>query len=213
MSRPYTLPRAMLRCSFASGSELQKIPVAVLGACSSIGQRLVEILSSHPWFEIVQLTSCEKSVGKPYSEAVHWLLPTEIPIHVRSMVVTDHQKQSKARFAFSVLEGLLESVSLSFKKKVSLDEVRRAFIEFRPSKEVQALPSACKRVSHFFDEQDAPQPKFHKYLEGGMAVSVGALRPSALLDYKFLVLSHNAIRGAAGGLVQITELVSQFIAK
>ncbi len=339
----------------------KRIPVAVLGATGTVGQRMIEILSEHPWFEIVQLGASLQSKGKRYKDAVHWLLPSSIPSSVADMQVEECAPRKGIALAFSALdssvaeeveklysnagvhvvtnakshrmkdwvplvipevnvdhlqivdkaiaegkgaivanpncatiglcvalkplveqfgvdkihvttfqstsgagfpgvaslsildnvipfidgeedkveteplkifsdlkdgvfhapemkisasctrvpvtEGHLESVSVSLKKKVSIDEVERAFHEFTSPLSEMKLPMSPKRPIHFFHERSYPQPKLHRMSEKGMAVSVGALRPCSLFDYKFFLLSHNTIRGAAGGTVQIAELL------
>ena len=69
------------------------------------------------------------------------------------------------------------------------------------------LPSAPKQFLHYFEEPDRPQTRLDRDLEGGMAVSVGRLRPDTQYDYKFVCLSHNTLRGAAGGAVLLAELL------
>ena len=69
------------------------------------------------------------------------------------------------------------------------------------------LPSAPKQFIHYFEEPDRPQAKLDRELEGGMAVSMGRLRPDTQYDYKFVGLSHNTLRGAAGGAVLLAELL------
>ena len=68
------------------------------------------------------------------------------------------------------------------------------------------LPSAPDPLIHYLTEPDAPQPRLHRDLGGGMAISVGRLRPCPLLDYRFVTLSHNTVRGAAGGSILVAEL-------
>ena len=82
----------------------EKIPVAVLGATGTVGQRFVSLLADHPWFEIVSVTGSERSEGKAYGEAARWLLPSEIPLKVREMRVnhSDGRLQG-ARLLFSAL--------------------------------------------------------------------------------------------------------------
>ena len=69
------------------------------------------------------------------------------------------------------------------------------------------LPSAPKQFLHYFEEADRPQTKLDRNLEGGMAVSIGRLREDTQYDYKFVCLSHNTLRGAAGGAVLLAELL------
>ncbi len=71
------------------------------------------------------------------------------------------------------------------------------------------LPTAPLRPIYYFDEPNYPQPKLHRNLDKGMAVSIGRLRKCPLLDYKFVLLSHNTIRGAAGGAILNAELALQ----
>ena len=70
-----------------------------------------------------------------------------------------------------------------------------------------ALPSAPKQFLHYFEEDNMPQTRLHRDLEGGMAISLGRLREDTQYDYKFVGLSHNTLRGAAGGAVLLAELL------
>ena len=69
------------------------------------------------------------------------------------------------------------------------------------------LPSAPKQFLTYFEEENRPQTRLDRDLEGGMGVSIGRLREDALYDYKFVSLSHNTLRGAAGGAVLMAELL------
>lgn len=106
-----------------------------------------------------------------------------------------------------VTEGHLEMVSVKLKEKATLEQVKRALQEFSSPLEGLHLPSSPLKVIHYFEEDDFPQPKLHRDLEQGMSVSVGRLRPDPLFDYKFVCLSHNTVRGAAGGAILIAELL------
>ena len=70
------------------------------------------------------------------------------------------------------------------------------------------LPSAPKQFLHYFHENDRPQPRLDRNLENGMAVSIGRLRPDTQYTIKFVCLSHNTLRGAAGGAVLMAELLA-----
>ena len=95
----------------------------------------------------------------------------------------------------------MAAVFFSLDQKVSKEEIIRRWESFRgPAQELE-LPSAPKQFLHYFTEDDRPQPKLDRDLEGGMAVSIGRLRPDTPYDYKFVCLSHNTLRGAAGGAV------------
>jgi len=69
------------------------------------------------------------------------------------------------------------------------------------------LPSAPKQPIAYFYEEKYPQPKIHRNIDKGMAVAVGRLRECPIFDYKFVIISHNTIRGAAGGTILIAELM------
>ena len=71
----------------------------------------------------------------------------------------------------------------------------------------RGLPSAPKQFLHYFEEPDRPQTRLDRNLENGMAVSLGRLREDTQYDYKFVGLSHNTLRGAAGGAVLLAELL------
>lgn len=95
----------------------------------------------------------------------------------------------------------------SMEKKATLAEIIDRWERFRgPAQELE-LPSAPKQFLHYFTENDRPQPKLDRDLEGGMAVSVGRLRADTQYDYKFVCLSHNTLRGAAGGALLMAELL------
>lgn len=337
----------------------QPIPVAVLGATGSVGQRFVQLLEKHPWFKLVALTASERSAGKRYAEAVRWiqttplpeaiarmtLLPTDTeidaplvfsaldagvagdiesdfaghgyvvvsnaknhrmepdvpllvpevnpdhldlvqqqdsgggaiitnpncstiglvlalkPIHdafgithvsvvtmqalsgaglpgIAGMEITDnvvphiggeedkmeretHKILGQLRDGFvtsadiaisaqcnrvNVTDGHTECVSVSLARDATPEELIRAWTSFRSVPQELNLPSAPRQPVHYFHETDFPQPRLHRDLEGGMAVSVGRLRSCSILDYKFVALSHNTIRGAAGGAILAAEL-------
>ena len=87
------------------------------------------------------------------------------------------------------------------------EEIIDAWTSFRGRAQELDLPSAPKQFLHYFTEDNRPQPKLDRDLEGGMAVSIGRLRPDTQYDYKFVCLSHNTLRGAAGGAVLMAELL------
>lgn len=359
MSFVFEAKREKLEVPFTVSDERKKTPVAILGATGSVGQRMVDLVARHPWFEIVQLVASEKNIGKPYEEAVNWLLPTPIPESIKKTIVTSTEKQSPAKIAFSaldasiagpietawaqqgvavvtntkshrmdanvplvipevnidhlrliatqgfpkggmivanpncvtiglciglkplldafsidkvhvttyqaisgagfpgvpsfsimdnvipyisgeeekveseplkifatleentlippnltisascvrvpVIEGHLESISFSTKKPISITEVKNAFLNFTPAVASMKLPLVPKKPIHFLEQLGSPQPRLHKMTENGMGVCVGGLRPCSLFSYKFFLLSHNTIRGAAGGSVLIGE--------
>ncbi len=106
-----------------------------------------------------------------------------------------------------VLDGHTAAVFFSLENKVDVDEIIRRWKEFKGPAQEMELPSAPKQFIHYFTENDRPQPKLDRDLEGGMAISAGRLRPDSQYDYKFVCLSHNTLRGAAGGGVLMAELL------
>ncbi len=346
--------------------ERDKIKVGVLGATGAVGQRFVQLLASHPWFEIAALTASDRSAGKTYAEACRWLLregmpasagamrllPTETgsipsdvtllfsalpgemaadieeqmaaagfavcsnasahrmdpdvpllipdvnpdhtalirvqkarrggsgfivtnpnctathlvcalkPLHdafgLTAVTVVSMQALSGAGYpgvaSLDILDnvipyisgeeekveteprkllgrfdgtgialadfivsaqtnrvpvrnGHLEAVSVKFRQPASLTEVAAAFREYRGEPQRLGLPSAPDPAIVLHTAPDRPQPRLDRLAGNGMATSVGRLRPDPLLDYKFIVLGHNTIRGAAGGAILNAELL------
>jgi aspartate-semialdehyde dehydrogenase len=338
------------------------VPVGILGATGSVGQKFVELLADHPWFEVTALAASAGSAGKPYGEAVRWLMTTPLPdrfarLHVAAcepnlpcrvvfsaldasvageieerfaaggyIVVSnarnhrmepdvpllipevngdhlrliDRQRQrgdggvivtnpncsttglvlalkplldafgleavsvvtlqaasgagypgvasldlldnvipyiggeedkletepkklfgeyvngeiterelaiSAACNRVAVLDGHTECVSVKLRSSPSLEEVIAVWREFTALPQALDLPLAPLHPIHYLDDPRFPQPRLHRGLEGGMAVSVGRLRPCPLLGHKFVVLSHNTVRGAAGGAILNAELM------
>ncbi|MFZ0479718.1 MAG: aspartate-semialdehyde dehydrogenase [Terriglobales bacterium] len=339
-----------------------KISVGILGATGVVGQRFIQMLEHHPWFEVGWLAASDRSEGRPYAEAVRWRLKTAIPERVANMTVSpaspkgapkvifaaldaaiareleplfaeagcavvsnssalrmqsdvplvipevngDHisliQNQSwrkssggfvvtnsncsamglvlalaplhrhfqleavmavtmqavsgagypgvasldilgnvipyikneeekmeeetqkllgtldggkvvPAPFVMSaqcnrvaVEDGHTESISVRLKKKAKAEEIIAAWTDFRGPKGTQ-LPSAPERPVIYMTAPDRPQPRFDCDLGGGMTTSVGRLRPCNVLDWKFTVLSHNTIRGAAGAALLNAEFL------
>ncbi len=86
---------------------MKKIPVSILGATGAVGQRFVEMLVEHPYFEIVSLTGSERSAGKPYGEACRWVLSGSIPEQVQNLVVQSTSTHVLGRVAFSALPAAI----------------------------------------------------------------------------------------------------------
>ncbi len=339
-----------------------KIPVAILGATGSVGQKFIELLSNHPWFEINELCASNKSAGKKYKDTVDWFLKYELRKDVENIVVQKCEPVLKSRIVFSgldsnvagkvetefakagytvisnsknhrmdddvpllvpeinpahlelikfqqfgngcivtnpncsviglvlalkplldnfglnavnvttmqaisgagnpktvkldiednvipfingeeekveveplkifgkfengkisynnfkigvqcnrvnVTDGHTECVQVNLNQKVKNDEIINAWQEFRGEPQNLSLPSAPKRPIYYFSEPNYPQPKYQRNLEDGMAVSVGRLREDPLFDFKFVILSHNTVRGAAGGAILCAELMKE----
>jgi aspartate-semialdehyde dehydrogenase len=337
----------------------KKIPVAILGATGSVGQRFVELLINHPWFEVAELAASDRSAGKKYCEATNWIMQSPLPEKFANMIVKKCEPNLESKIAFSgldasvageiesefakngyyvisnsrnhrfdedvplmipevnhdhldlikvqnykggiitnpncstigmvlalkplydafgidavnvvtmqavsgggypgvpsldiidnvvpfiggeenkmeteplkilgkisgskienaqfkisaqcnrvaVIDGHLETVQVNFKKKPSKEEILKVWKEFKSLPQELDLPSAPKQPIIYFTEDKYPQPKLHRNIDKGMAAAVGRLRECPLFDYKFIVLSHNTIRGAAGGTILIAELM------
>ncbi|MCA1725373.1 MAG: aspartate-semialdehyde dehydrogenase [Thermomicrobia bacterium] len=339
-----------------------KIGVAVLGATGAVGQRFIQLLEGHPWFEVRELVASDRSVGKRYAEAANWLVSPDIPsavaglpvkgvdarlespvvvsslpsdvagdvelrlakeghrifsnasnhrmgadvplivaevnpdhaeaLHVQrkrlgsegfiitngncttitlvlplaplhhafgveAAIVTSLQAASGAGYPgvpsldlidnvvpfiggeeeklqtetakmlgawkggdfrplaipisatctrVPVRDGHTESVSVRLATKATADEMIEAWRSFKGRPQELHLPSAPQRPVIFRDEQDRPQPNRDRMAENGMASVVGRLRPCPILDWKFVVLGHNTIRGAAGASILNAEL-------
>ena len=124
------------------------------------------------------------------------------------IVCTDTPKITAQCLRVPVSDGHTAAVFVSFEKKPTKEEILRAWAEFSGEPQKLALPSAPKQFLHYFEEENRPQAKLDRNLENGMAVSVGRLREDILFDYKFVCLSHNTLRGAAGGAVLMAELLA-----
>jgi aspartate-semialdehyde dehydrogenase len=337
---------------------MTKIPVAILGATGSVGQKFVELLAHHPWFEIAALAASDRSVGKPYREAVNWFQAAPLPRHIAEMQVQPCSPGVPCKIAFSALDagvageieeefaragcvvfsnsrnhrmdpdvpllvpeinpdhmelarsqkygghiitnpncstiglamalkplddrfgveqvhvvtmqalsgagypgvasldiidnvipyisgeeekmqteplkilgrltkngvhshhmrisaqcnrvavqdGHTECVSIKLRAEGTAEELIHAWTSFSAEPQKLNLPTAPLSPIYYFSDHRYPQPKLHRGIDKGMAVSIGRLRPCPLLDYKFVLLSHNTIRGAAGGAILNAEL-------
>lgn len=108
-----------------------------------------------------------------------------------------------------VSDGHTAAVFVTFENKPSKEEILQAWAEFKGEPQELELPHAPKQFIHYFEEDNRPQAKLDRMIEGGMAVSVGILREDTMFDYKFVCLSHNTLRGAAGGGVLLAELLAK----
>lgn len=332
------------------------IPVALLGATGSVGQRFVQLLAGHPWFRLTRVAASPRSVGRPYAEAVRWSRPEPIPTEVRELQLHAATDPGPEELVFSALDAdvageiesdyaakgalvvtnarnhrmdarvpllvpevnaeqldLLEaghggiianpncstigmvlalaplhrnfgvrrvmvttmqalsgagldglrgqviednlipliageeskleseakkilgafgsggiqaadfevsatcvrvpisdghtlSISVELDRPIGIDDLRSAWEDFTAPIDVRTLPTAPERAVVLLDEPDAPQPRLHRELGNGMTASIGRVRPCSILDWKFVTLSHNTLRGAAGGAVLAAEL-------
>lgn len=336
---------------------MKKIPIAILGATGSVGQKFIELLNNHPWFTINELGASERSAGKIYKDAAKWVMSSKLNDDVANIVVKECIPNFESKIIFSaldasvageietlfaqngyyvisnsknhrfdkdvpllipevnhehlnliknkkgaivtnpncstigltlalkplydnfgiemlnvvtmqaisgggypgvpsldilgnvvpfiggeedklkteprkilgslkgneivntdftisaqcnrvpVIDGHLETVQIKFKNKPTKDEIINVWENFKSLPQELELPSAPKQPIHYFSEDYLPQPRLNSNLENGMAVSVGRLRECEIFDFKFVVLSHNTIRGAAGGTLLTAELM------
>ena len=344
---------------------MSKIPVGILGATGTVGQRFIQLLANHPWFQVTALTASDRSIKQKYADVCHWLLPTPMPKDVRDMVVQptegapdldcslvfsalpsesaglveegfaqagylvcsnaaahrldvdvpllipevnpDHtalidiqrrkrgwkglivtsancsttqlvlalkplqdgfglrkvytvtmqaisgagypgvpsmdilgnlipyiggeeeklERESQkllgslegerikdAPFIVSaqcnrvpVREGHTECVSVEFERKPSVGEVIAALEDFRAANNIANLPGSPVQPIIVRKEPDRPQPVRDCEAGNGMSIVVGRVRPCSLFDFKFVVLGHNTLRGAAGGAIHNAELL------
>ena len=112
-------------------------------------------------------------------------------------------------FRVACQDGHMAAVFMKFQDgcKPSMEQIKADWAAFRGPAQELDLPSAPKQFLHYFEEENRPQTKLDRMLERGMAVSIGRLRPDTQYDYKFVCLSHNTLRGAAGGAVLLAELL------
>lgn len=338
----------------------QKINVAILGATGSVGQKFIELLSNHPWFNIAELAASDRSAGKNYCEAVNWIMQTQLDKNLSQFIIQKCEPDLKSKIVFSaldasvageieeefaknghvvisnarnhrfdenvplvipevnsdhidlilhqkfgngfivtnpncstigltmalkplhdkfgieavnvvtmqavsgggypgvpsmdiidnlipyiggeeekmekepkkilgklvkdkilfadfnisaqcnrvpVIDGHTESVQIKFKNKPTKEEIINSWNTFTSEPQMLNLPFAPLNPIIYLEDDKYPQPKLHRNLGNGMSVSVGRLRECSLFDYKFTVLSHNTIRGAAGGTILIAELL------
>lgn len=106
-----------------------------------------------------------------------------------------------------VSDGHMGAVFVRFENKPSKEEILATWKDFQGRAQELKLPSAPKQFLHYFTEDNMPQTKENRMLENGMAISIGRLREDTQYDYKFVCLSHNTLRGAAGGAVLLAELL------
>lgn len=107
-----------------------------------------------------------------------------------------------------VSDGHMAAVFVDFEKKPTKEEILKCWAEFTSLPQELELPSAPKQFIHYFEEENRPQTKLDRDTENGMAVCAGRLREDKVYDYKFVGLSHNTLRGAAGGGVLSAELLT-----
>ncbi len=105
-----------------------------------------------------------------------------------------------------ISDGHTAAVFVKFKEKPSINEIKELWKNYQGEPQTLKLPSAPNNFLTYFDDENRPQAKLDRNLENGMGISIGRLRPDSQYDYKFVCLSHNTLRGAAGGNILMAEL-------
>jgi aspartate-semialdehyde dehydrogenase len=107
----------------------------------------------------------------------------------------------------AVVDGHMVNLAIKLRTPATRDEILAAWAEFRPLAG-RDLPMAPAQPVHYVPQDDRPQPRLDRNRDKGMAATVGRLRPCNILDWKFAVLSHNTVRGAAGATILNAELLA-----
>ncbi len=141
----------------------------------------------------------EKSEQEPLK--IWGTVQNGVIVHGRSPIISAHC----VRVAAS--DGHLATVSVRFDNKPSREQILAAWRDFSGLPQQLKLPSAPQPFLRYFEEPDRPQTRLDRDFEHGMGVTLGRLREDALFDYRFVGLSHNTLRGAAGGSVLSAELL------
>jgi aspartate-semialdehyde dehydrogenase len=107
-----------------------------------------------------------------------------------------------------VSDGHMAAVFVAFERKPSKDQILSAWKEFGGKPQQLGLPSAPRPFLHYFEDNDRPQTRLDRDAGRGQAITLGRLRPDPIFDWRFVGLSHNTVRGAAGGSVLTAELLA-----
>jgi len=195
--------------------------------CSAIGLVLaLKPLQEHFGIETVMAVTMQAVSGAGYpgvasldilGNVIPYIAKEEEKMEEETLKLLGHLNGSKvvpAAFRVSaqcnrvsVEDGHTESVSVKLKKKAAAAEIIEVWNEFRSEPQERKLPSAPEQPIRYVGSADRPQPRFDVDCGKGMTTTVGRLRPCGVLDWKFTVLSHNTIRGAAGAALLNAELL------
>lgn len=136
--------------------------------------------------------------------------PLKIWGEIKGDVIVDSERPNFTAqcLRVPVSNGHMAAAFVRFENKPTKDEILNIWKSYKGKAQELELPSAPKQFLNYFEEENFPQTKLHRDLEGGMAISIGRLREDTQYDYKFVALSHNTLRGAAGGAVLMAELLA-----
>jgi len=194
--------------------------------CSTTGL-ILALAPLHKKFKIKKIfvTTMQALSGAGYpgvpspdilDNVVPYISGEEEKIESESLKILGNIEENKIKFAdikisahcnrVSVKDGHLKTVSIEFEEKPPLEEIKKELENFNPLKDLN-LPSSPESLIKIKEESNRPQPKYDREEGKGMSVTVGRIRKCNLLDYKMIILSHNTIRGAAGGAILNAELL------
>ncbi len=180
---------------------LEKALVCTYQAISGAGKTFAR------WPEMVD--NCIPYIGGEEEKSEREPLKLWGHVEDGKIVCADGPSITAQCFRVACQDGHMAACFMSFKDgcKPSIDQIKADWAAFRGRAQELNLPSAPKQFLHYFEEPDRPQTRLDRMLENGMAISIGRLRPDTQYDYKFVCLSHNTLRGAAGGGVLLAELL------
>ena len=177
----------------------ERIIVSTYQAISGSGRTLAEVPEMNDNVKPYIAGEEEKSEQEPLKIWGH--IEDGLIVNAASPVISAHCVR------VPVSDGHLASVFVDFAESPSPEEIISAWRDFRGKPQALSLPSAPEQFITYFDEPDRPQTAADRMIGGGMGVSVGRLERDRIFDYKFIGLSHNTLRGAAGGAVLSAELL------
>lgn len=180
---------------------LDKVLVCTYQAISGAGKTFDR------WPEMVD--NCIPYIGGEEEKSEQEPLKVFGHIEGDQIVAMDGLSITAQCFRVACQDGHMAAVFMKFKDgcKPSEEQIKADWAAYAGRAQELDLPSAPKQFLHYFEEPDRPQTRLDRNLEGGMAISLGRLRSDTQYDYKFVGLSHNTLRGAAGGGVLLAELL------
>ena len=180
---------------------LEKVLVCTYQAISGAGKTFER------WPEMVD--NCIPYIGGEEEKSEQEPLKVWGKVDGSKIVACDDVSITAQCIRVACQDGHMAAVFMKFKDGCtpSIEQIKEDWAKFAGRAQELELPSAPKQFLHYFEEDNRPQTKLDRNLEGGMAISLGRLRPDTQYDYKFVGLSHNTLRGAAGGAVLLAELL------
>lgn len=180
---------------------LEKVLVCTYQAISGAGKTFER------WPEMVD--NCIPYIGGEEEKSEQEPMKLWGTVEDGKLVLAESPAITAQCFRVACTDGHMAACFMKFKDgcKPSIEQIKADWANFSGRAQELELPSAPKRFLHYFEEADRPQTKLDRMIENGMAVSIGRLREDSQYDYKFAALSHNTLRGAAGGAVLLAELL------